>query len=305
MDTEGSVDRVEAMQVLLAVVDEGSLSAGSRKLGASLPSVSRKVAELERHLGTQLLIRTSRNIQLTDAGREYVEATRQIVPQIMDAERRASGEYETPCGELRITVGTDFGHSLVLPLAYEFLREHRAITLDVLSADRIVDLTEEHVDVGIRLGPLTDDFLIAVKVGTVRILTCASPEYLERNGRPGTLEDLAQHEVVQLGQVAWTTPDGIAIPKMRSLVRVHANDATAVYKAVIQGLGVSRAPSYMIADEIRSGALVEILPDYAPAPKPVHLIYVKHGLLALKVRAFIDWMAPRLRQELADLDASR
>ena len=300
-----SVDRVDAMQVLLAVVDEGSLSAGSRKLGTTLPSVSRKVAELERHLGTQLLIRTSRNIQLTDAGRDYVEATRQILPQIMDAEQRASGEYETPRGELRITVGAHFGNALVLTLAYEFLRLHPEITLDILSADRIVNLTEEHVDVGIRIGPLTDDYLIAVKVGTVRIVTCASPEYLERKRNPSSLEDLEQHDVIQLGQLAWTTPDGTKIPKMPSLVRVHATDATTACKAAIQGLGIARAPSFMISDELRSGALVEILRHYAPTPKPVHLVYVKQGLLALKVRAFIDWMAPRLRQKLAEFDASR
>ena len=298
------MDRVDAMQVLLAVVDEGSLSAGSRKLGASLPRVSRKVAELERHLGTQLLIRTSRNVQLTDAGRNYVDAARQIVPQIMEAEQRASGEYETPRGELRITVGTDLGHAVVLPLAHEFLREHPEITLDVLLAERIVDLTEEHVDVGIRVGPLADSSLIAVKVGTVPFATFANPEYLERKGYPSTLVDLAQHDIVQFRQVAWTTPEGVAIPEIQSLVRVRATDVAAACTAAIQGLGISRAPRFMISDELRSGALVEVLPDHAPAPKPVHLVYVKQGLLALKVRAFIDWMAPRLRQKLAELDAS-
>src|SRR5215470_15227794 len=139
------MDRLDAMQVLLAVVDSGSLSAGSRKLNAPLPSVSRKVAELERHLGTRLLIRTSRNIQLTDAGRDYVDAVRQIVTQIADAEVRASGEYEVPRGELKITVTLEFGRTIVLPLAYEFLREHPEITLNVLAVNHYLDLAEERI----------------------------------------------------------------------------------------------------------------------------------------------------------------
>src|SRR5262245_29704533 len=154
------------MQVLLAVVDAGSLSAGSRKLNAPLPSVSRKVAELERHLGTRLLIRTSRNVQLTDAGRDYIEVVRQVVGQIRDAELRASGEYEVPRGELRITVPDDFGRNVVLPLAYEFLGEHPDITLDILTANRFVDLVEEQVDIGIRVGRLADSSLYAAKVGS-------------------------------------------------------------------------------------------------------------------------------------------
>src|SRR5262249_15121385 len=170
----GLMDRLDAMQVLLAVVDAGSLSAGGRKLNVPLTSVSRKVAELERHLGTQLLIRTGRNIQLTDAGRDYIDAVRQIVGQLKDADSRASGDYEIPRGELRLTVTQEFGRHVVLPLAYEFLREHPEITLDIISTNWFVDLMEEDIDVGVRIGHLPDSSLMAVKVGTIQILTCAS-----------------------------------------------------------------------------------------------------------------------------------
>src|SRR5215470_12538558 len=136
------MDRLDAMQVLLAVVDEGSLSAGSRKLNSPLQTVSRKVAELERHLGTRLLIRTSRNVQLTDAGRDYVEAARRLVADLHEAELRASGEYSCPRGELRLTATVELGRHIVLPLAYEFLREHPEITLNYLSANRYVDLVD-------------------------------------------------------------------------------------------------------------------------------------------------------------------
>jgi DNA-binding transcriptional LysR family regulator len=287
------------MQVLLAVVDEGSLSAGSRKLNAALPSVSRKVAELERHLGTRLLIRTSRNVQLTDAGRDYVDAARQIVDQIKEAELRASGEYETPRGELRITVPDDFGHRVVLPLTYEFLCEHSQITLDVLTSNSFVDLIEQQIDLGIRIGSLPDSQLYAVNVGTVRIMTCASPHYLERKGIPKTPQDLAAHDGIHLGNFNhWMFGRNLEATPMR---RVHANDATAACDAAVAGLGVVRLPNFILNEHLKSGSLIEILPDYQMKAMPVHIVYVKQGLLPLKVRAFVDWMAPRLRKKLVDL----
>ena len=299
------MDRLDAMQVLLAVVDAGSLSAGSRKLNAPLPSVSRKVAELERHLGTRLLIRTSRNIQLTDAGRDYIEAVRQIVGQIKDAESRASGEYEVPRGELRITVSTAFGHSIALPLAFEFLREHPDITFDVLSSNRNVDLVEERIDVGVRIGHLTDSSLYAVKVGVIRLVTCASPEYLERKGCPASPEDLRDHDGVQFGNMVWTFPGNDMVHEGLPRIRVHATDVSAACKATAQGLGITRVPNFMITDELRSGELTEILESYAPDPFPVHMIYVKQGLMPLKVRVFVDWMTPRLRQALKGCEKLR
>ena len=299
------MDRLDAMQVLLAVVDAGSLSAGSRKLNAPLPSVSRKVAELERHLGTRLLIRTSRNVQLTDAGRDYVEAARQIVAQIKEAELRASGEYETPRGELRITVTTAFGYKIALPLAYEFLAAHPEITLNVFSTNRYVDLTEEHLDLGIRIGPLADSAMVAVKLGMIRVVTCASPGYLDSRGLPVTLDDLAGHDTIQFGNlnaaIGWTAPEK-ATQITPKAVRVYTTDVVAACEAAKQGLGLARLPNFMVPNDLRSGTLVEVLAAYAPEPLPVHIIYTKQGLLPLKVRAFIDWMTPRLRQALKDCD---
>ena len=300
------MDRLDAMHVLLSVVDQGSLSAASRKLNAPLPSVSRKVAELERHLGTRLLIRTSRNVQLTDAGRDYVHAVRRIVGRIRDAEQRAAGEYEVPRGELRLTLPPEFGRHVALPIAYEFLCEHPEITLDVLTTNRNLDLTEEHVDVGIRLGNLVDSSLITVKVGEIRNMACASPEYLERKGNPATPDDLSDHDALQfgslrVGSVTWSDRGKSTEHGAKMHLRVRANDVSASSIAAVHGLGITRTSNYVIADELRSGALVEILKDYASEPIPVHLIYVKQGLLPLKVRAFIDWMTPRLRRKLLDL----
>jgi DNA-binding transcriptional LysR family regulator len=298
------MDRLDAMQVLLAVVDEGSLSAGSRKLGAPLPSVSRKVAELERHLGTRLLIRTSRNVQLTDAGRDYVEAVRQIVAQLQEAELRASGEYELPRGELTITVPMQFGQVVVNPLAYRFLDEHPEITLSILSLDRLVSFVDEHVDVGVRLGDLADSSLYALKVGEVSLVTCASPDYLERCGRPESPQDLPQHDAAtfgQLNQSAWTYSCNGETFEGLPRIKVRTNTSDAAVTAALQGVGVTRVLNFMVADHVRSGRLVPILDDYDGGSMPVHLVYVRQGLLPLKVRAFLDWMVPQLKKRLTEL----
>ena len=298
------MDRLDAMQVLLAVVDAGSLSAGSRKLNAPLPSVSRKVADLERHLGTRLLIRTSRNVQLTDAGRDYVEAARQIVASIEDAEHRASGEYEVPRGELSLTVPMAFGRLHVLPLAYEFLRDYPEINLKVISVDRIVHLVDERIDVGVRLGELADSSLHAARVGEFRLLTCASPDYLERAGVPATPEDLANHDSIlfaPLRDTAWIYQrDGnrtVGAPR----VRVFSNSSASAVHAAVQGIGIVRVPSYQVSKELASGALVTVLDECDDRSFPVHFIYVRQGMLPLKVRVFLDWMTPRLRKAMIDM----
>lgn len=300
------MDRFDAMQILLAVVDAGSLSAGSRKLNAPLPSVSRKVAELERHLGTRLLVRTSRNIQLTDAGRDYVDAARQIMAQIEDAELRASGEYDKPRGVLTITVPIAFGHDHVLPLAYDFLCEHPEIALNVLSVDRVVSLVDEHVDIGIRLGELADSSLHAVKVGAFGFVTCASPAYLARKGHPSSPEELDGHDGVVFGQIVepgWIYQQDGQRLEGKPNIRMRANTAAATVTAALHGVGIIRAPQYQVARQVQSGALVALFETYESQSFPVHLIYARQGLLPLKVRVFIDWMAPRLRRALKDLAA--
>lgn len=291
------MDRLDAMRVILAVVDAGSLSAGSRKLNAPLPSVSRKVADLEKHLGTNLLVRTSRNIQLTDAGRDYVEAARRIIADLDEAERRASGEYQTPRGELSITMPVEFGARHVMPIALAFIEEYPEVTLKLVASDRRVQMVEERVDVAVRLGHLADSALYAVRTGEFRLLTCASPRYLERRGTPQHPRDLADHDGILFGSKAtfWTYhvdgEDMVVAPRPRVVVDTAAGNAAAA----VSGVGIARLFDYQLADELRSGALVPILTDYEGDPRPVHIVYPRQGLLPLKVRAFIDWAAPRLR----------
>jgi DNA-binding transcriptional LysR family regulator len=295
------MDRLDAMQVLLTVVDEGSLSAGSRKLRTPLPSVSRKVTELERHLGTRLLIRTSRNVQLTDAGRDYIDSARHIVAELKEAEVRASGEYQVPRGELTIAATLQLGRAVVAPLTYEFLEEYPEISLNLRLIDRAVDLVDEQIDVAVRVGNLEDSSLYATKVGEGRIITCASSAYLERMGRPARPEDLANHDAViftRMNEATWVYwRDGKRFEGLPRL-RVRVNSPVSAIDATIRGLGLTRAFNFMIDDKLRDGNLVRILDEYDGGSLPLHLVYARQGMLPVKIRAFLDWMAPRLRERL-------
>jgi DNA-binding transcriptional LysR family regulator len=299
------MDRFEAMSVLLAVVEEGSLSAGARKLKTPLATVSRKVSDLEEHLGTRLLVRTSRRVALTDAGSGFVEASKRILEQVEEAERVAAGEYSEPRGQLSITAPVVFGRLHVLPIAADFLAAHPKIDLRMYMIDRNVSLLDEHLDVGVRLGHLEDSALMATRVGSVRRVICASPAYVARAGMPTVPEDLRSHEGITL-QGFSTSPgwryrgDNEAL-SVEPRTRVAVNAVEAAVDAAVAGLGVVRVLSYQVVDQLRSGALVPLLEAYAPEPIPVQLVHAGQGMLPAKVRVFLDWITPRLRARLAAL----
>lgn len=302
------MDRFDAMSVLLAVIDEGSLSAGARRLRAPLTTVSRKVADLEQHLGTRLLVRTSRRIELTDAGRDYVAASRRILEQVEEAERAAAGEYSEPRGELSLTAPVVFGRRHVLPITTGFLAEYAKIDLRLFLIDRHVNLLEEHIDVGVRLGHLEDSNLMATRVGEVRRIICASPAYLARKGSPAIPQDLQGHDGITFRGFStspeWRYRGDTDTLSVEPRTRLAVNSTEAAVDAAVAGLGVARVLSYQIVDELRSGALVPLLEAFAPEPIPVQLIYAAQGQLPVKVRSFIDWVVPRLRSRLAELPNS-
>lgn len=296
------MDRFEAMSVLLAVVEEGSLSAGARKLGAPLATISRKVSDLEEHLRTRLLVRTSRRVALTDAGRGYVEASRRIVEQVEEAERIAAGEYSEPRGQLSITAPVVFGRLHVLPVAAEFLAAHPKIDLRMYMIDRYVSLLDEHLDVGVRLGHLEDSALVATRVGSVRRVICASPAYIKRSGMPAAPGDLRNHEGITFQGFStspgWRYRGDNEELSAEPRTRIAVNTVEAGIDAAVAGLGVVRVLSYQVVEQLRSGTLVPLLAAYEPEPIPVQLIYAGKGLLPVKVRAFLDWVTPRLRMRL-------
>lgn len=296
------MDRLDAMSVLLAVVEQGSLSAASRHLRSPLATVSRKVSELEAHLNARLLQRTNRRVALTEAGRAYVEAAREILGRVEEAERTAAGEYSAPKGELTMTAPIVFGRLHVLPVVVDFLKAYPEINLQLMLGDRLSNLVEDHIDLALRIGHLPDSNLIATRLGAIRRTVYASPDYLAQHTAPRHPSDLSTHDCITFESMAstrsWTFSDGkhdLAVP-IRS--RLAVNTAEAAVDAAVAGLGITRVLSYQAARAETAGLLVPLLADFEPQPAPVQLVYPSQGLVPLKLRALIDFATPRLRATL-------
>lgn len=292
------MDRLEAMSILLAVVDAGSLSAAARRLGMPLPTVSRKVAELEKHLRTRLLHRTTRQSSLTEAGVAYAAACRRILDEVGEAERIATGEYAAPRGDLAVTAPIVFGRLHIVPVVAEFLAQYPEINIKLLLTDRVAHLMEEQIDVALRIGELPDSTLMASRVGTVRSVVCASPAYLAQRGVPASPEALAAHDCISFDVLesrrAWVFGDGKSTMSVPVKPRLEVNTAEAAIAAATLGVGLIRVLSYQVADAVGNGALDVVLRDYEPAPLPVSLVHKGQTPLPRKLRVFLDFAAPRL-----------
>lgn len=296
------MDRLEAMTILLAAVDHGSLSAASRQLGIPLATVSRRVAELEAHLKIRLLLRSSRGLALTDAGRAYADSCRRIIEDLADVERTATGEYHAPQGELVIGLPLVMGRIHGLPVIAEFLRAYPDIRARVQLTDRNVSLLDEHVDVTLRTGELPDSSMIAVRVGQVRQVLCASPDYLAGRGTPATPADLASHHCVGYEGVAigtkWDFRRDGALHSIAVPWRIMVNSIEGAVVAAEQGAGIARVLSYQIDQQMKTGSLVTLLDEYELGTSPVTLIYPGQRQVPLKLRVFLDFAAPRLKARL-------
>ncbi|MGH6806048.1 MAG: LysR family transcriptional regulator [Ensifer adhaerens] len=296
------MDRLDAMTVLLGVVEGGSLSAASRQLRMPLATVSRKVSELEAHLGAQLLTRTNRRIQLTEAGRSYVEAAREILARVDEAERVAAGEYSAVKGDLTMTAPIVFGRLHVLPVVVDFLKANPEVNMRLSLGDRLVSLVDDHIDVALRIGNLRDSNLIATKLGTIRRVVYASPSYVARHGRPGHPQELADHDCITfeglMSNRSWSFADerGEMAAPIRS--RLAVNTAEAAVDAAVAGLGLTRVLSYQAARAVADGLLVPLLEPFEHPALPVQLVYLPQGHVPMKLRAFVDFAAPRLRAVL-------
>jgi DNA-binding transcriptional LysR family regulator len=296
------MNRLESMSVLVAAVDAGSLSAAARKLGMPLATLSRKLAELESHLNTRLLHRTTRQLSLTEAGSSYVAACRRILEEIGEAERAATGEYATPKGELVVTAPIVFGRLHVVPVIAEFLAHYREIDINLMLTDRVVHLMDEHVDVAVRIGELPDSALVAKKVGSVRRVVCGSPNYLTEHGSPERPQDLTGHECISFevlaSKRAWIFEAGKTERSVPIHSRFAVNTAEAAIAAAIFGVGLTRVLSYQINDALRDGLLRTVLESFESEPLPLSLVYKEQAPMPLKLRAFLDFVTPLLRNRL-------
>jgi DNA-binding transcriptional LysR family regulator len=303
------MDRLEAMSVFAAIVDGGSLSAAGRRLNVPLATVSRKLTDLETHLKTRLITRSTRKLVLTDAGRDYLDACRQILEQVDEAERAASGAYANVKGQLVLAAPIVFGRLHVVPVAAAFLEAHPEVDIQIRLGDRNVNLIEEHVDVALRIGALPDSNLVATQVGTIHRVVCASPTYLERFGEPQTLDELAAHRCITFDGLeaanAWTFADAAGQKRpVRVRSRMIVSTADAAVEAAVLGVGLTRVLSYQVAGALQDGRLVRVLVDHESPVVPASLIYPGQGRLPMKTRAFIDFAAERLRERLSALGAT-
>lgn len=301
------MDRFEAMRTLLAAVDGGSLSAASRALNVPLPSVSRRVADLERHLGAQLLVRTSRKLIPTEAGEAFVARARRLVDEWGEAERAASGEYREPRGDLIVTAPILFGQLHVAPIVHSFLAAYPQVSVRLVLADSVVDMAEAQVDVAVRIGPLPDSALIARSAGHIRWLLCASPDYLARHGTPTTAEAVSDHACIAFEGLQtyrhWTIGSGGGARTISVRPRYSVNTAAAVVDGAAAGLGIARLLSYQVADAMAAGRVCRLLREIGSDPITVSLVHQPQRVQPLKRRVFLDFVLPRLARTLERIEA--
>src|SRR4051812_10848391 len=301
------MDRLDAMAILLRVVQAGSLSEAARQLGIPLATVSRRLSELEAHLKARVLNRSSRRLSLTEAGRLYVEACKRILDQVEDAEGSIVGVYKEPKGRLTVTAPLVFGRVHMIPIVKAFLDEYPDIDLKLILADRPLEMRESNIDVAVRIGDLADSSLVATRVGAVRRVVCASPSYLARCGRPARPEDLQGHVCVTFDNLA--SPEAWRFVGARSDVvvpirsRLTVTTAEAALDAVIAGLGFSCLLSYQISEARRGGLIDVVLEDFERPAWPVSVLHLGQENPPKRLRAFLDFFTPRLRTRLAEEDA--
>jgi DNA-binding transcriptional LysR family regulator len=299
------LDRFDAMQAFVSAVEAGSLSAAARRLGRSPASISRAVALLEQRTRSELLRRTTRALKLTEDGARYLAACRRILAEIETAELAAAGEPAAVRGALAVTAPVAFGARHVRTIANAFLAAHPEARLHLLLLDRVVNLVEEGLDVAIRIAHLPDSSLLAVKVGEVRRVVCASPAYLKQRRPPRDPSELTSHDCISFSQLTpsdvWSFA-GKSHKKPRQ-VKTHArlivNSAEAAIGAAVEARGITCVLSYQVDAELRAGKLTRLLAGFEPAALPVHVVYPAASAGSAKVRAFVDLAVRALRGALA------
>jgi len=294
------MDKVRAMTIFTAVAEAGSLSAAARNLGEPLTNVSRALAQLEARLSSTLIERTTRRMVLTDAGRDYLETCRSVIEQIEAAESRITGEAGDLSGTIAITAPVAFGRMHVVPLVAAFLASFPRIDARLLLVDRVVDLIEEGIDVAVRIGELPDSALIAKRVGTLNMVVCASPGYLDRHGAPSSVVDLARRDCITFDGLPGGTRWNFKSKRYgRNSVRVRArlsvNTADGALDAAAAGAGITRVLSYQAKAALDDGRVRTILDRFDDTAIPIHLVYRPTRTESPRVREFVRFAAARFR----------
>ena len=282
------------MAVFVAVAETQAFSAGARRLNISAPAATRAIAAMEQRLGVRLFDRTTRYVRVTQAGMQFLDDSRRILGELEVSENALLGRAAKPAGELGVTAPVLFGERYLSPCIAEYLERYPETSVNAVFLDRPVNLLEEGLDVGIRIGELHDSNLRSRRIGTVRILTCAAPDYLVGNGIPEVPASLAEHTIIGSNTSSsfdWRFGESRSIPLKPRLI---VNNNTAAIESAVRGLGITRALSYQVVDELKSGKLVTILDEHEPAPVPVSIVHREAPYPSTRVRAFIDLLVNKI-----------
>ncbi len=297
------MDKLDAMAIFVAVVQEGGFSAAARRLGVSAPVVTRAVSELEAAMNVRLLLRTTRVVKVTEVGERYAQDCRRVLGELEEIEQAASGSHGAVRGRLVVSASVMYGRLKLNEVVLAYLARYPEAEVECRFLDRNVNLLGEDVDVAIRIGDLPDASFHATPLTTVRRIVCASPAYLKRHGTPKQLKDLSKHSMIAaLGlepgsEWKFREGEGVDAPTMAVPIRARlaTNSNDHAIAAACEGFGLTRVLSYMVEEQIASGALVEVLPKFAPPAVPVQALQHQGLRASRKVRAFIDLAVERLR----------
>lgn len=294
-------DRLDALTIFVAVAERQSFAEAARQLSRSPASVTRAVAALEERLQTRLFNRTTRSVALTDAGVRYLDGCRRLLATYDELEAVKFAERVEPRGWINVTAPVMFGQQHVLPLVRSFLDDYPQVGVRLLLLDRVVSLADEGLDLGVRIGQLPDSSLLAVRVGHVRRIVCAAPQYLARHGVPATPRDLGNHSLVACTAVTpipdrWSFHGPTGVISVAVTPRLVVNTTAAAVDAALDQLGLTCIRSYQAEPHAAAGRLQTVLVDYEPPPAPIHIVHPQGRHLPAKVRLFLDHAAEGLRR---------
>jgi len=298
------MDRIDAIEAFVAALDEGSLAGAARRLRKSPAAITRALTFLQQRVGVRLLHRTTRALRLTEAGERYAAACRRVLADLKEADMHAAGDRAAPRGVLTISAPIMFGRHILRPLLDAFLDTQPGVEARLLLIDRTVDMVDEGVDISVRIAHLPDSNMIATRLGEVRRVLCAAPSYLA-NGPPlKGPDDLVRHKCIVFTQSVWkfpTEPNGAMMRTLKLQPRLTVNCLESAIASAVESRGVTRVLSYQVRDHVAAGRLALLLEEWEAPPIPVHMVTPEGRLSLAKVRAFADFVVPRLRAKLAPM----